>query len=466
VDVSVDETRAGLQSWLPRRFRLARTAATAKSLDARSIAYAVPRWELVVAVVVLFVMGRLPLLFFRLRSGDLLWPIKPLWQDDLIVLCVLGAAQLAVIAIAIRRAHPSELLKQPLLIAFLAFAWLSIIWSVEPAVSMHRSLLMVGAAGVGWYIGDRFTLRNQVRLLSWLGWTAAATTVVALFTWNRLARATNNHLGEWSGIYVNRNSLALVLSVGLLGSMFFLRTARHRRFVRYAIWLQAILLFLTRSKTGVIGLGVAFAVALVVHWLRKQRSTSLRPLAAAYVVFATFATTGLFVHWYWADIIKRLNRNTDLTGRTTIWQLVRWFGHLHPWRGWGFEAIWTNTRAIGQAQAANGQFNLKGIPGGWPYAAHNGYYEIQVGLGYLGLALLVLFLGHASWRAFQFAWNRRSVESLWPLAFLAFAMVVNFSESLFVSSEAVWALTVAAAVAATRTTRPDDGDRPLEVDLA
>ena len=73
----------------------------------------------------------------------------------------------------------------------------------------------------------------------------------------------------------------------------------------------------------------------------------------------------------------------------------------------------------------------KGVVGGWPFAAHNGYYEIVLGVGYLGLALFVAFLAVALWRAFQYAWHRRDVESLWPLTFIVFAVVVNFSESLW-----------------------------------
>jgi TRAP-type C4-dicarboxylate transport system permease small subunit len=69
--------------------------------------------------------------------------------------------------------------------------------------------------------------------------------------------------------------------------------------------------------------------------------------------------------------------------------------------------------------------------------------------------LFVGFLAVASWRAFRKAWTRTDPESLWPLATIVFAIVVNFSESLFISSEAVFALAVAACVAATNM-RPTD----------
>ena len=71
--------------------------------------------------------------------------------------------------------------------------------------------------------------------------------------------------------------------------------------------------------------------------------------------------------------------------------------------------------------------------------------------------MFIGFLAVGVWRAFHKAWRRTDAESLWPLALIIFTVVVNFSESLFISSEAVFALTVAAVVAATnmRATDPD-----------
>jgi O-antigen ligase len=410
---------------------------------------------MVATVFALFVLGRTPLLFLRLHTAELFWPVRALWQDDLVVACAMGAVELVIIAVAARRASTDTLLRQPLLLAFLAFTWLSMTWSVEPDVTLRRSLLLVGAVCVGWYVGDRFSLREQIRLVSWLGWTALGSTVVALFIWNDLARSTTGIRGEWSGIYVNRNSLGLVMSMGVLATLFFIRTTERKGLVRTLCFLEFFVLFATKSKTGLIGMAVAVSVAVVIAFVRRSRSEKIGTVAAAYVVFAIFATIGLVVNNYWVAILRRLGRDPDLTGRTFIWELVKWFSRLHPVRGWGFEAIWANQHAISQAQAANGSLPAaagKGIPGGFPFAAHNGYYEILLGVGYVGLALFVGFLAFAVWRAFRYAWFRRDVESLWPLAFLVFAGVVNFSESLFVSGETLFVLTVAAAVAVAKAT--------------
>ena len=91
----------------------------------------------------------------------------------------------------------------------------------------------------------------------------------------------------------------------------------------------------------------------------------------------------------------------------------------------------------------------------WPYAAHNGYLEIRLGMGQVGLLLLTAVLAVSLWRSFRYAWSRDDMISLWPFALLVFAIVVNLSESLFIANEATWALVVAAAVCVTQTSRKE-----------
>lgn len=458
MDASVDEVRGGLTSWLPWRRELDGAARRAHTIARLHAAYHVAPIEYAGAVFALFVFGRTPLLFLRRHTESLFWPVRPLWQEDLVVQCLLGAVLLVMAAIAVRRSNVEILLRQPMLLAFVGFTWLSMAWSVEPDLTMRRSLMLVGSVLVGCYVGERFSLRDQIRMTSWLGWAALATTVPAFVIWNAETRSSANFLREWSGVYVNRNSLGLVLAMGFLATLFFIRTTKRTGLVRTVSVLLFLAFVLTRSRTGLVGVVVAGSVAVVVAALRR-RSQNVGTIAAAYVVFAIFATTGLVVHASWNRLLEALGRDPDLTGRTFIWDLARWLARHRPWHGWGFEAIWANRSAISKVQAAHGSLAAadgRGIPGGFPFSAHNGYYELMLGVGYIGLALFAGFLAFAAWRTFRYAWQRRDVESLWPFTFIVFAVVVNFSESLWLASEALLVLTVASVTAVLRFTRPGE----------
>ncbi len=186
--------------------------------------------------------------------------------------------------------------------------------------------------------------------------------------WNDLARATGRALGQWSGIYVNRNLLGLVLSYGLLATLFWLSDAPNPRPAAGLVVVFGALLFKTGSRTGPVAFAGALAVASAVWLFRRQGSSRMSAASGAYVSFATLGTLGLFVHYYWAEEPRVVGPRPTLTSRTFIWEVDRYFADQRPWTGQGFEALWTNPKAIEQAYGATGRY---------PYSAHNGYFEVS-----------------------------------------------------------------------------------------
>ena len=461
VRVAVEELSAR-SIVLPRRLPRARDDGLAlRFARGLSRALAVDRptgLEWAVAIIGLFLVARTPVLFLRARLVDVFGRRGPVWQDDLVVTCTLASVQILLLALAMRRTELGSLLRQKILLAFCIFAWSSTAWSVEPAVTARRAALLIGTAGVGWYLGSRFSVRQQPGIVAGVAAVGVLASAGVTAIWPELGTRSGR---AWSGIYVNRNTLALAMSMGLLAIAFLLGSARRgRRWVFvcagavFAFWL-----IVAGSRTGPVALVATLGICCLVLIFRNGPMRSLTPFRGALAIAPFIATAGLFVSWHWATIVVWLGRDPTLTRRTGIWQLSRWFSELNPWHGWGLEAIWTNRRALGQAQASYGA--IPGIDplaarlGGWPYAAHNGYFEILLGVGRVGLLLLVCFLAVSLWRAFRYAWQRQDVMSLWPFALIVFAVVVNFSESLFISSEALWALVVAAVVGVTETARKE-----------
>ena len=416
-----------------------------------------------IAIVGLFLLGRTPMLFIRRRLTDVLGSsTSELWQDDLVVVGTFAVVHVAAIALASRRADIGALGRQKSLFAFCAFAWISTAWSVEPAVTARHSALFAGTAAVGWYLGSRFSLRQQPALVVGSAAVGAIASGVVTTIWPELGIRSRPNYGDlWSGIYVNRNSLALAMSIGLLAAVFLAASSRRGRPV--FVGAAAVFLFwvvMSGSRTGPVGLAVTFGICAMVVVLRHYLSQRYAPAVGATYLGAIVVGSAAVLYALLPTITAWLGRDPTLSKRTYIWQLARWFSSFKPWEGWGFDAIWANRRAVGQAQTAyagtyfGGPTN--GRVGSWPFSAHNGFYETLIGLGRIGLLLLVCFLAIALWRAFRYAWARSDVMSLWPFALIVFAVVVNCSESLFIPNEALWALTIAAAVRVTESAR-DEG---------
>jgi O-antigen ligase len=405
----------------------------------------VPGWEWTLAVVCLFVLGRTSVLFYRERVADLIGAGRagPIWNNDPVIRVVFAVTLLAVYVLAARRCNPRNLFRLPFLVAFLSFAFASVTWSVEPTTSLWRALLFLGTALFGWYLGERYTLRELIGIVGAFGAIAAVESTIAIFVWPDTAQATKQVMGRWSGVFVNRNLLALVMATGLLAIPFLWSIAPRRgRILLIAVGGAEIFLLLrSGSVSPWVGLAGSAVAALALLGVRIATTRHLKPVGGAFGVFVVAGYVALVVQWNWRTILAWLGRRPDLTGRTGMWFLDNYFAWMQPIKGWGFEAVWSHPPTIAVALEAFGSF---------PYSSHSGYYEILLSTGFIGLGLFAGFLVSAGWRAFRYAWRSRDIASLWPFVFIVFAVVMNFSESLFVSSEAIWALTVAAAVAANR----------------
>ncbi len=408
----------------------------------------VPGWEWGLAVVALFLLGRSPVLFYRERVAELfdLDRATGIWPDDAVLRLTFTFLLLGMYVLAARRSNPKTLLRQPLLLAFLAWSLASVTWSIEPGVSLWRVALFGGTAILGWYLGERYPVKDLVSIVGASVAIGALVSIVALLAWPDRALATNRVEGLWSGAYVNRNLLGHAMAIGLVTLPFLWTTVpKRRRVFLIAIGLLEVFLLLrSGSRTPWVAMGAAAAVGVPLLLVRKATTRALKPSMGAVAVGLVTGYAALIVQWNWNVIVNWLDRSTRLSGRTLMWSVVRYYLRLQPWRGWGFEAIWAHPPTIAVAQTAYGKF---------PYSSHSGYLEVLISTGWIGFAIFSAFLAMALWRAFRFAWEGRNGATLWPLVFIVFALVTNVSESLFVSAEATWAITVAAAVAVTRARR-------------
>jgi exopolysaccharide production protein ExoQ len=450
-DLPVVGSKAGRDR--PRRTRRAdRTERRVDRVRSQARAQARPApaagWEWGLAVVGLFLLSRSPVLFYRERVAELfdLERATGIWPDDTVLRLTFTALLLAMYVLAARTCDPRTLLRQPFLLIFLAWSLASVTWSIEPGVSLWRVALFGGTAIFGWYLGERYPVKDLVSIVGAAMAIGALVSVVALAAWPDRALATNRVEGLWSGAYVNRNLLGHAMAIGLVTLPFLWSTVgkRRRAFLIAVGLLEMFLLLRSGSRTPWIALGAAAAVGIPLLLVRKATTRALKPAAGAFAVGLVSGYAALIVQWNWNVIVNWLDRSTKLSGRTLMWSVVRYYHRMQPWRGWGFEALWAHPPTIAVAQTAYGKF---------PYSSHSGYLEVLISTGWIGLAMFTAFLAFALWRSFRFAWEGTNGASLWPLVFIVFALVANVSESLFVSAEATWALTVAAAVAVARARR-------------
>ena len=138
-----------------------------------------------------------------------------------------------------------------------------------------------------------------------------------------------------------------------------------------------------------------------------------------------------------------LTGDSSFTGRTTIWNFADTEIARSPLVGWGYQSFWLVGPDAPSIVDAPGW--VKFMPN-----AHNGYYDTMLELGYIGLALLVVFLFatlHAIGRV-----ARHDYKRAWLLLSVAiFIIIYNFLETLWLRAfDVLWVVFAIVAVEAAR----------------
>jgi O-antigen ligase len=131
------------------------------------------------------------------------------------------------------------------------------------------------------------------------------------------------------------------------------------------------------------------------------------------------------------------NRDTTLTGRMGLWDYLLNKATARPWWGYGFGAVWTLDwfredvrRHVGWASQ--------------PLIADNGFLDIFLHLGLVGVVILLGILTVTAVRAFQWAISKKQLADFFPLLFVCYLLIANIPFSLIAETEVfTWFLLIA-----------------------
>jgi exopolysaccharide production protein ExoQ len=166
--------------------------------------------------------------------------------------------------------------------------------------------------------------------------------------------------------------------------------------------------------------------------LRKLLYMSKRTLVAASAILFPLAAVGIFYAVEYSDeFLLALGRDSSLTGRIPLWRLVLTEIAERPFRGYGYTAFWDSWDGRRVSDTVN-----------WDVAvphAHNGFLEVWLGLGIIGLALILISLSRNFILALHAARSQREIEYSWPLLLVIFTVFYNLTEnSLLAVNALVW----------------------------
>jgi hypothetical protein len=277
------------------------------------------------------------------------------------------------------------------LMAYLSFALFSVLWSDFPLVSFKRWFRDLGSYLMMLVVLSDPRSSGAVRtLLRRLCYLLIPLSILLVKYYPGIGR----QYSEWTGLamYVGATTSKNMLGVLCLvsGMFFFWDTVTHwadrkqepnRRvilvnvaFILMTLWL----LKLSHSATSTVCLALGCLVIAAAHGKAGRRHPGfLKTVIPA--CFCLYLILG-FGFGMNADLAEAVGRDPTLTDRTKIWSVLLGM-HTNPLVGTGYESFWLGSR-LDSVWEKVGHIN----------EAHNGYLEVYLNLGIIGLLLLVVFL--------------------------------------------------------------------------
>jgi hypothetical protein len=343
---------------------------------------------------------------------------------------------LGVITIIRRRTNIGALLKANWAITlYFSYSLVSLLWSDFTGWGFKRWIRALGElVMVLVVVTDPQPTAALRRLISRVGFVLLPASVLLIKYFPNLGRGYD----QWglqmnTGVTSNKNILGVITFVIALGAVWqvivLLRKKKlpdrnKRLLAQCTLLLFGInVLYLAHSATSGACFGLGAGLMLVLDLSVFKR----RPAAVHVLVVTLLLSSGLILLLGGeGQATKALGRKPDLTGRTAVWKVVIPMAP-HPLVGAGFETFWVGPRA----EAVSSKL-------GFTNESHNGYIEVYVNLGLVGVGRAVV------------AYHRDPATGALLAAYVMAAATYSISEAGFRMLGPMWFFLVLAVVMANR----------------
>lgn len=366
-------------------------------------------------------------------AADILSPLDPIMSK------VQGMIYLITFLLILARWKSALItaLRNKLLWAVIALALVSTLWSELPGVTFRRSVVIFQATVFGLYLASRYSLKEQLQLTAWALATSTVFSLLFTLALPGFAIESGSHAGAWRGPLDHKNLLA---RLEVLSALTLLLTALSNSRYRYCLWagcsLAICLVVLTTSQSGLLVL-LALLVLLPLYKALRLSTTLVIPLFIIIVIVA--AGAGALITENLEPLLTGLGRDPSLSGRSVIWGAV--FDKLseRPWLGYGFGGFWSEGSSGASYVTEVNRFN--------PGHGHSGFVNLAADLGWFGVSLFTLSFLLACKRAFTWVSLGKTADHLWPVMFLTFLLIYNFTESTLLEVNSIfWVLYASVAL--------------------
>ena len=321
------------------------------------------------------------------------------------------------------------------IIVFFLYCGLSAAWSDYSDVSFKRWIKALGdLIMVLIVLTDLDPSAAVKRLMTRVGFVLAPASILVSKYYTHLGRGFGEGgEGYYTGVTTSKNELGGICLLFGLGSVWSLssyfrenKNSRRRGLLVAQSVLLAMVLWLIWKAQTMTALACFFMASVVLIATRLPAITRRTWVIHALIVLMILVSASALFLGVGSGLLTTMGKDATLTGRTAVWDLVLSLAK-NPLVGTGFESFWLGPRLE----------KIWSVYWWHPNEAHDGYIEVYLNLGWIGVSLLAVLLV-TGYRTAIGALRRDPESAGFRLALFLVAVTYNFTESAVRIMHPVW----------------------------
>jgi exopolysaccharide production protein ExoQ len=311
------------------------------------------------------------------------------------------------------------IIREKFLFLFIGFAFLSILWSDYGFVTFKRIFrLLAEVLTIISFLLYTDSSDKILKLIKYVFYPYIILTIIVVFT---IPGALDPSFHTWRGFTSHKNTLGQLslISIFLCYILFKIENTQNGKILAAVMLaLSIVILFGALSSTSIItfliivGFGVILSIDSIFKPIGLGRATSF----LVFLILAAFIVAVLI----WVPELEKIipsvfGKDMTFSGRTDLWNyLLSELSFNHIW-GTGFQSFWV---------VGNKNIMLLYKTFVWlPNQAHNGYIDIYIQSGIIGIILTILIV-------FSYFINYIKITKPHPwVIFVFITLITNFQES-------------------------------------
>ena len=332
-------------------------------------------------------------------------------------------------------------LKTNLWVLFLiGLAAFSVSWSAIPDIAFRKVIALIGSSSFALYLGSRYSFQEQLRIYAW----SFGIGVVCSFLF---AAIIPGHgimpSGDWRGIYSHKNGLGQNMFLSFL--VFYILSISAKQYqllFRIGCLLSVALVIFSQSATSLISVVFIFSTAQGIKLLSFKSKKSVLAILLS-LIFVGVLISLIIINFN--TILGLYDRDITLTGRTPLWASLWEFIQQKPWLGYGYGSFFSGLHR---------ETDIIWKVHDWvPPHAHNGFIQIWLHVGVIGLAVFsVGYFGCVFDALYRYLLSKE-IKTLWIFLLLLYTIFFNLTEVSFLSQGMLWIISLAAIYSMQNTSK-------------